>query len=47
MLFTKIVHLREEVAVGLVGIPYCLMTGQDEDAVKRGREIRGDKGMMI
>ena len=33
MLLTKIIHLREQVSVGLVGVAYRLMTGKDEETV--------------
>ena len=30
---TKIIHLREQVSIGLVGVAYRLMTGKDEETV--------------
>ena len=33
MLLTKIIHLREQVSIGLVGVAYRLMTGKDEETV--------------
>ena len=30
---TKVIHLREQVSVGLVGVAYRLMTGKDEETM--------------